>query len=133
MNTLIIRETTRMLASLILVFSVFVLMRGHDHPGGGFSGGLIASISFCLYVFAFDAQTVRRTLRVDPRYIAASGLVLAIGSSFVGLAVRGAPFLSGQWVTIAGQKIGTPLVFDVGVYLVVIGTVMTFVLGIKER
>ena len=133
MNTLIIRETTRMLASLILVFSVFVLIRGHDHPGGGFSGGLIASISFCLYVFAFDAQTVRRTLRVDPRYIAASGLVLAIGSSFVGLAVRGAPFLSSEWVTFAGQKIGTPLVFDVGVYLVVIGTVMTIVLGIKER
>ena len=133
MNTLIIRETTRMLSALILVFSVFVLIRGHDHPGGGFSGGLIASIAFCLYVFAFDAPTARRTLRLDPRYIVAAGLVLAIGSSFVGLAVRGAPFLASQWVTIAGQKIGTPLAFDVGVYLVVVGTVMTFVFGIKER
>ncbi len=133
MNTLIIRETTRRLSALILVFSVFVLLRGHDLPGGGFSGGLIASIAFCLYVFAFDARTVRRTLRVDPRYMVAAGLVLAIGSSFVGLAVSGASFLTSQWVTIAGQKIGTTVIFDVGVYLVVVGTVLTFVLGIKER
>lgn len=132
MNTLILRETTRVLFALILVFSVSTLLRGHDGPGGGFVGGLIASIACCLYVFVADAKDVRRLVRTDPLKTAAAGLVLAVLSGMVGLLSGGRPFLSGQWAEFGGIHIGTPLLFDFGVYLVVVGSVLTFVLEIKE-
>ena len=133
MNTMILRETTRRLVPLILVFSVFLLLRGHEHPGGGFVGGLVAAIAFSLYAFVFGPHAARGILRVDPRAVGAVGLAVAIASGFVGSIWDAAPFLTGQWGTLAGLKIGTPVMFDVGVYLVVIGVVLTFVLGIKEQ
>ena len=133
MNTMILRETTRRLVPLILVFSVFLLLRGHEHPGGGFVGGLVASISFSLYAFVFGPQAARGILRADPRAVGAAGLAVAVASGLVGSIRDTAPFLTGQWGTLAGLKIGTPVLFDVGVYLVVIGVVLTFVLGIKEQ
>ena len=132
MNTLILRETTRVLFTLILVFSVATLLRGHDTPGGGFIGGLIASIACSLYVFVADARDVRRLVRTDPLKTAAAGLALAIVSGLIGIVSGGHPFLSGQWAEIGGVKLGTPLLFDFGVYLVVVGAVLTFVLEIKE-
>ncbi len=132
MNTLILRETTRVLFTLILVFSVATLLRGHDAPGGGFVGGLIASIACSLYVFVADAKDVRRLVRTDPLKTAAAGLSLAVLSGLIGILSGGGTFLSGQWVEIGGVKLGTPLLFDFGVYLVVVGAVLTFVLEIKE-
>ena len=133
MNTMILRETTRRLVPLILVFSVFLLLRGHEQPGGGFVGGLVASIAFSLYAFVFGPQAARGILRADPRAVGAVGLAVAIASGFVGSIRDAAPFLTGQWGTLAGLKIGTPVMFDVGVYLVVIGVVLTLVIGIKEQ
>ena len=133
MNTMILRETTRGLVPLILVFSVFLLLRGHEQLGGGFVGGLVASISFSLYAFVFGPQAARGILRADPRAVGAVGLALAIASGFIGSMRDGAPFLTGQWGTLAGLTIGTPVIFDIGVYLVVVGAMLTFVLGIKER
>ena len=132
MNSLILREASRLLVALMLVFSVFMLLRGHNEPGGGFIGGLIAAIAFALYALATDAQAVRKALRADPRVIAAVGLGLAIGSGFLAL-LEPAPFLTGQWTTIMDFKAGTPLPFDIGVYLVVVGSVLTIVLGIKDQ
>ena len=131
MNTLILRETTRVLFTLILVFSVATLLRGHNAPGGGFVGGLIASIACSLYVFVADPQDVRRLVRADPLKTAAAGLALAVLSGLVGIFSGEGSFLSGQWVEIGGVKFGTPLLFDFGVYLVVVGAVLTFVLEIK--
>lgn len=133
MNSLILREATRLLVAMMLVFSVFMLLRGHNEPGGGFIGGLIAAIAFSLYALATDAAAVRRALRADPRKIAAVGLGIAIASGFLGLFFDSAPFLTGQWTELAGLKVGTPLPFDIGVYLVVVGAVLTVVLGIKEQ
>lgn len=133
MNTLILREATRLLVTLILMFSVFMLLRGHDHPGGGFIGGLIASIAFCLLMFVSDAPDVRRLLRAEPAAIGGVGLGLAIAAGFIGLLVDSSPFLTSKWLVVGGLALGTPLVFDVGVYLVVVGAVLTFVLGIAEQ
>ncbi len=132
MNTLILRETTRLLFGLILLFSVFALLRGHNQVGGGFVGGLIASIACSLYVFVADAEDVHRLLRTDPLRMAAGGLALAILSGMVGMLASGSSFLTGVWVEVLGVKVGTPLLFDCGVYLVVVGAVLTFVLEAKE-
>jgi multisubunit Na+/H+ antiporter MnhB subunit len=136
MRSLILRASTRLLVSLILVFSVYLLIRGHHAPGGGFSGALVAGTAFALYAIAEGAASVRRALRLDPRSLIVTGMLLALASGLTGL-VSGRPFLTGLWWTLTlGQDykiaLGTPLFFDIGVYLIVLGTILTLILALEE-
>ncbi len=135
-GSLILRTAARFLMPLLLTFSIFMLLRGHDQPGGGFIAGLIAAMAFALYVFAFDVPTTRRILRVDPRGMLGWGLLIAALSGVIS-AMLGQPFFTSQWwpiqLPVLGElKLSTPLFFDIGVYLVVLGTVMTIVLTLAE-
>lgn len=132
MSSLILSTVARLVVALMLLFSVFLLLRGHNEPGGGFLGGLVAAIAFILYVLAEGTRAMRETLRVDPRSIAFVGLATALVSGLPGL-VTGAPFLTGMWTHIGDFKIGTPVIFDVGVYLVVVGGVLAMVLALEEE
>ncbi len=134
--SLIIRTTARFLLPLLLLLAVFLLLRGHDEPGGGFIAGLVAALAFALYVFAFDTATTRRVLRHDPRTLVGIGLLLATLAGVPGL-LLGQSYLTAQWWPIPlgplGElKLSTPLFFDIGVFLVVLGTVMTIVLTLAE-
>lgn len=123
MRSLILSTTTRFLMPLLLLFSVFLLLRGHNEPGGGFAGGLVAAASFALYAIAGGELSARALLRVDPRTLIGLGLLVAAGSGLAGY-VYGYPYLTGVWddtpIPVIG-KLGSPLVFDLGVYLVVMG------------
>ena len=137
MTSLILQTATRFLMPMILLFSAFLLLRGHNLPGGGFIGGLTAASAFSLYAFVFDAGEARQLLRIDPRALIGSGLVVALGSGCLSL-VSGEPFLSGQWRSfeVGGPeklKLGTPLVFDIGIFLVVLGSALAMVLAMAER
>ncbi|HYI68762.1 MAG TPA: MnhB domain-containing protein [Skermanella sp.] len=70
MDSLILRTATRLLLSLMLLFSFFILLRGHNEPGGGFIGGLIAASAFALHSIAFGPRALRDLLVFDPRSIA---------------------------------------------------------------
>jgi multisubunit Na+/H+ antiporter MnhB subunit len=137
MSSLILKTATRLLVGLILTFSVYLLMRGHNAPGGGFAAALVAGTGFALFAIAEGPAVVRRALRIAPQKIAMSGLSLALAS---GLAapVIGRPFLTGIW-WIWGSRpapalsIGTPLFFDVGVFLAVLGTILTLILALEEN
>jgi multicomponent Na+:H+ antiporter subunit B len=135
MNSLILRTATRFLLALILLYSVFILLRGHDEPGGGFIGGLIAAGAFTLYGIAYGAEELLSLLRIDPRMLIGVGLGLGVLAGLLS-ALIAAPFLDAVWVTLPigadGFKTGTPLIFDLGVYAVVIGFVLTFVLILEE-
>ncbi len=136
MHSLILRTATRLLVSMILVFSVYLLLRGHHATGGGFSAALVAGTGFAMYIMVEGSATVRRAIRVDPRGLIAAGLVLALGSGLIGL-FAGSPFLTGMWGTVAfgGREaaLGTPLFFDIGVYAVVLGTILTLILSLEEE
>ncbi len=137
MTSLILATATRFLFPLLLMFSVFLLLRGHDLPGGGFIGGLIASSAFALYWIAFDVAAARRMLAVDPRRLIGAGLLLALASGWIGV-FGGKSFLTGTWATIqfpgAGPlPLGTPLLFDTGVYLLVIGVMMLIITTLAEE
>lgn len=138
MNSIILNAATRLLVALMLMFSVYMLLRGHNEPGGGFIGGLIAAIGLALYAIAHGTGAARRALRVDPRTIAMTGIGVAILAGCSAWLAGDAPF-SGQWWFVGGDEeskglpLSTVLVFDVGVYLAVIGAVMTLVLTLEEE
>ena len=136
MNSPILKTAARLLVSLIVVFSVYLTLRGHNAPGGGFAGALVASTAFPLFAIAEGPAAVRRALRIDPLGIAAAGLGLALFSGLAGWAA-GRPLLTGIWWGAAGVNggkpvIGTPIVFDIGVYLAVVGTIVALVLALEE-
>jgi multicomponent Na+:H+ antiporter subunit B len=136
MNTLILRTVTPLITALMLLFSLFVLLRGHNEPGGGFIGGLIAASAFSIYGIAFGVQAVRRALWAHPLSIAGAGLLMSCLSGFVS-AFAGVPFMTGLWIYphILGVEVplATVVTFDIGVYLVVVGAITSIALSLAER
>lgn len=119
----------------INVFAVYLLLRGHNLPGGGFIGGLGSALSLIMLSLAYGVREAQKVLRVDPVRLAAFGLLLAIGTAMLPLLI-GEPFLRHfHWkftnLPLLGTlELGTPLVFDIGIFLVVVGVTakMIFVL-----
>lgn len=133
-STIILYTAARFLMPLQLLFSVFLLLRGHNEPGGGFIAGLVAGGAFTLYLFAFGVGATRAVLRmIDPRDLVGLGLLLGMLSVFPAW-FTGEPFLTAQWWVIPGIgfKVSTPLIFDIGVYLAVLGSVVTMVMTLME-
>jgi multicomponent Na+:H+ antiporter subunit B len=136
MRSLILTTATRYLLPLMLLFSVFILLRGHNHPGGGFIGGLVASTAFALYGFAFGISAARKVLRVDPLKLIGIGLLMVAVSGILAPIVSGQAFLTSIWghtVYPAVGKLGTPLLFDTGVYVAVIGVTLLIMLTVAEE
>lgn len=134
MKTLILRTASNYLLPLLLLFSVFILLRGHYLPGGGFIGGLIASIAFILHAFANGLENTKTLLRTHPGFLMPVGLTLAVVSGLAP-AIFGLPFMTGLWynepIPVIGM-IGSALFFDIGVYLVVIGVTLTIIFTLTE-
>ncbi len=125
-SSLILRHISQLLLPAALVFSVYLLLRGHNEPGGGFVGGLIAAAGLTMYALPRGQATLIAMLRVPPQSIAGLGVLLTLSSGVAALAT-GQAFLTHHWMFFdSGFALGTPLVFDIGVYLAVLGSVLTF-------
>lgn len=119
---------------LMLLFSVFIWLRGHNEPGGGFVGGLIAAAAFALYGIAFGTPAARTLLRADPRALMGVGLLLAVLSGLIPL-LQNKLFLQGLWLKQeipVVHKLGTPVLFDTGVYLTVIGISLLIIFELSD-
>ncbi|MEM8679228.1 MAG: Na+/H+ antiporter subunit B [Planctomycetota bacterium] len=130
---LLAAATTYMLP-LLFLFAVFLLLRGHNDPGGGFAGGLVAAAAFALFAMTFGVRAARRLQGGSPRVYLATGLSLAVAAGLIGLCA-GDPFLTSVWASIrlpAIGKLGTPLLFDIGVCLVVIGMATMIIYELAE-
>lgn len=136
MNTVILRTVAPVITSLMVLFSIFVLLRGHNEPGGGFIGGLIAVSAFAIYGIAYGVEAVRRTIIFHPLSISAFGLLVATLSGMVS-AFMGVPFMTGLWIypSLLGVEVplATVISFDIGVYLVVVGGFTSIALALEER
>jgi multicomponent Na+:H+ antiporter subunit B len=134
MKTIIFRTASDYLLPLLLLFSVFILLRGHYLPGGGFVGGLIASIAFVIHSFANGLEKTRNIIKFHPGFLMPIGLVFAIGAGAAPW-ILGQPFMTGLWFEdpfpVIGM-VGSALFFDTGVYLVVIGVSLTIIFTISE-
>ncbi|MEG9884008.1 MAG: MnhB domain-containing protein [Hyphomicrobiales bacterium] len=135
MNTLIMRAVAPVITALMALFSVFVLLRGHNEPGGGFIAGLIMVSALALYGIACGASAVRRALSIHPLCIAGLGLLFSLSSGLPSALVH-MPYLSAQWwVAQIGEAtkipLSTPFLFDMGVWLVVVGSITAIVLELE--
>lgn len=135
MKSLILTITTKAILPVMMLFSIFLLLRGHHLPGGGFVGGLTAGAAFVLFAFANGVDATLEKIWLRPVKIIALGLLVAFLSGFPGLLLEG-QFFKAYWVpweVFFLPKLGTPLVFDAGVYLLVWGIVMVIIFpNIKE-
>lgn len=126
MDSIILRTATRFLYPLLIILSLVVLYRGHNLPGGGFIGGLIAASAVMLRALAVGWDEIRASKWLNPVKLMKVGLIIASSSAVVGLFVAGtffqAVWLPTWYLPLLGKlKIGTPIVFDIGVYMVVLG------------
>lgn len=134
MKSIIFKTSAKYLLPVLMLFSVFMLLRGHYLPGGGFVGGLMAALAFILHSFAFGLEETKKMIVIHP------GLLMPIGLFFTLIAgiapwLFHEPFLTGLWygepLRMVGM-VGTALLFDIGVYFVVVGSVLTVMFSIRE-
>ncbi|GGA54855.1 MnhB domain-containing protein [Pelagibacterium lentulum] len=135
MNTVIFRTVAPGLAALMIMFSIYVLLRGHNEPGGGFIGGLIGASGLAIYGIACGVQEARKALVIHPIVLAGFGVFIGALSGFFALFAQ-EPFLTGLWLIfhVEGTEVAlsTPLIFDIGVYATVVGSVATIALSLED-
>lgn len=126
MHSTILTIANRYLGPILIALSLIALYRGHNYPGGGFIGGLIAASAILLRALANGWPAATKSLLVSPTILITLGLALAMISGLPSIFL-GDPFMTSVWaptwqIPILGKlKLGTPLLFDIGVYLAVIG------------
>lgn len=131
-----LHTASKVLVFLILTYAIYILFAGHNNPGGGFVGGLVTASGMVLLYLAFDAKTVRQIIPANFRFIGAAGVLLAVLTGAVP-AIAGEPFLTHRMAHAAVPLFGdvhlaTAVLFDIGVFLAVIGTAMTIISNISE-
>ena len=135
MPELYLRLLNRILTPILLLLALFLLLRGHDLPGGGFIAGLMAAAAFELQILSRGHETVRQAVGPYLNSAIGLGLGIAICSGIAGL-LEGT-FFKGVWLDLhmplLGEvAIGTPLFFDLGVFLVVVSVTTSYLLGLSR-
>lgn len=135
-NDVILRTITKLVVFIILTFGVELFLSGHNDPGGGFIGGLVLSSALVLLFLVYDIETVQKGIPVDFKKVAAVGVLFAVGTGF-GAVAFGAEFLTQTFETFhlpvfGDTELATVLLFEIGVALTVVGTVVTIILSISE-
>ncbi|MCC2595068.1 Na(+)/H(+) antiporter subunit B [Pusillimonas sp. MFBS29] len=125
MSSVIFRVGSTVILPFALALSLYLLWRGHNEPGGGFIGGLIAAAGYACYALPRGHTALRKVLPIDSLQLLSLGLGAALISGVAGLMERAA-YLTHAWTEIGGVALGTTLLFDIGVYLTVIGAILTF-------
>jgi len=137
MNSVILQIASKYVRWLLVIFSVIMLLRGHNLPGGGFIGGLLAGLSLAYKGFAYTPSVLEKELKIRPEIIMVFGLLLIFISLWPGMVLEGT-LMQGVWFTIPfpfteGYKFGTPFLFDIGVYFIVIGVTVLFLFSLSDK
>lgn len=119
----------------MLVAAVWILLRGHNAPGGGFIAGLVAVAASALLAIVYGVDSARRRLPLQPLQLAVAGVLMALISGIPG-ALDSDPFLTHQWwnLELGNQsiKLSTVIVFDVGVFAAVWGAFATYLFALLD-
>ena len=136
-RSLVLEVATRLIFPVMMVLSAYFFFAGHNTPGGGFAGGLMAGLALVLRYLAGGRYELGETLPLDAGKILGAGLTLAAGTAAASLLV-GAPALSSALIEIEVPVLGTvkfvtALFFDLGVYLIVVGLVLDVLRSLGAR
>ncbi|MBN2611662.1 MAG: hypothetical protein JXB00_08905 [Bacteroidales bacterium] len=137
MNTVILKIASRYVRGLLIIFAVIALLRGHNFPGGGFIGGLLAGLSVAFKGYTFGIAYLKKHMSIMPEWFIISGLVMILFSAIPAF-LNKTGFMTGEWYKItlplAGElKLGTPLIFDFGIFLAIIGITIIFLFSLTEK
>lgn len=131
-----LQTAIKILVFIIMTFSIYILFAGHHNPGGGFIGGLITASALVLLYIAFDLQSVRDMMPVDFNQLAAAGVIVSVLTGTVSFLFN-VPFLTQTFtyvnLPLLGEtELASAVIFDLGVYMTVIGATMTIITSISE-
>jgi multisubunit Na+/H+ antiporter MnhB subunit len=120
--------TARGLFHITLLISVWMAFRGHNAPGGGFIGGLVAASAFVMVYLARGADALRQAVRLAPSTLIGAGLITSVITALVPV-ILGEQLLESDLIpftvpVIGDVKLATSVIFDLGVYLLVVGVVL---------
>ena len=138
MSTIILRVASRFLVPLGLLMAVFIYFKGHQTPGGGFVGGLVASVALIIHRMAYGPRSLHRLLRVRESTLIGAGLGLALVTAVLPL-LLGLPFFTSRHGSIplpatdGSFEWASVMFFDLGVMLVVCGVVMGMINALTEQ
>jgi multisubunit Na+/H+ antiporter MnhB subunit len=137
MESIILQIAAKHMRPLLIILSLIVLYRGHNEPGGGFIGGLMFGSAYILYAMGFGVTETRKSTIINPMNLTAIGLLIALISGIPAVFV-GDIFMTGEWITLFTDtifeiKLGTPLLFDIGVYLAVAAMLMLVMFSLMEE
>ncbi|GEK34683.1 Na(+)/H(+) antiporter subunit B [Kurthia sibirica] len=134
MNNVILKTTTQVVFFIIFLFSIHIFLAGHFAPGGGFVGGLLTASALVLLLLTYDLKTVKNLLPINYMTLTAVGLLLALGtaslSAFFGEAFFMHYFDHFNIPLLGDTELHTAMIFDLGVYFVVVGVTMIIIQSI---
>ena len=136
MKSVILNTVARVMLPLVLIFAIYLLFRGHNAPGGGFIAGVMAGIVVALQYIAFGDEYGGKIFGINYRDVFAVGLLIAAGTGIVAM-ICGYPFLTSEvwhleWPFFGDVEIASAMFFDIGVFLVVVGGILTIVSTIRR-
>jgi monovalent cation:proton antiporter len=137
MSSLILTTVTRLVFFVVLLFSLYLLLRGHNNPGGGFIAGVMTALAILLQSIASDLRSVRLVLRAEPRLLTGVGLLIAFMTGVVPM-LFGYPFLTSTFGHLHAPWLGevelaSAFFFDLGVYGVVVGGTLLMIMTLAEE
>ncbi len=135
-NDVMLQTATKVVTFIILMFAVHIFFAGHYTPGGGFVGGLLTASAIVLLMLAFDIPTIKKILPINYVVLTAVGLLIAIATASASI-IFDVPFFTHAYdyfdLPLFGEtSLHSALLFDIGVYLVVVGVTMTIIQTIGE-
>ncbi|EGL82284.1 Na+/H+ antiporter MnhB subunit-related protein [Caldalkalibacillus thermarum TA2.A1] len=135
-NNVMLYTITRVVAFIILSFSIYLFFAGHHNPGGGFIGGLMTAAALLLLYLSFDLKTIKQIIPFNYTWMIAIGLLLSLGTGVTSM-LLGYPFLTQFFdyfdLPFLGEtELATAVLFDMGIYLTVVGITLLSILTIGE-
>ncbi|HSP20948.1 MAG TPA: Na(+)/H(+) antiporter subunit B [Planococcus sp. (in: firmicutes)] len=135
-NDVMLQTATKVVIFIILLFAVHIFFTGHYTPGGGFVGGLLTASAIVLLMLAFDLDTVKKILPLNYVVMTATGLLIALATAGASI-LFDVPFFTHAYdyfnLPLFGKtSLHSAALFDLGVYLVVVGVTMTIIQTIGE-
>ena len=138
-HPLLLAILARLMLPLTSLIAVFVFLRGHDLPGGGFIAALICSVALLLQYLASGVLWTESRIRINYRALTGLGILVAAATG-LGSFVFGKPFLTSAFghfhIPLVGEiELSTAMLFDLGVFGAVVGTTLTIVshLGVRDK